>query len=139
MTTRRKYDLLDRLSRVESLSTATGAAKVSFDSPGARMARMPGECVAVLGGRLELHCLPPHSPELNSDELVWQDLKTNGVGGKPVGSSKELHERVTVHMETLKGLPRKMRSIFKASHTKHAALQWLLTSEPFNKFRCHAR
>jgi transposase len=69
-----------------------------------------------------LHVLPPHSPELNPDELVWQDLKPNGVGRKPVESAKELHEQVTVHMETLKGLPRKERSFFKATHTKYAAL-----------------
>lgn len=85
-------------------------------------AKMVRDCVAEFGGRLELHFLPPYSPELNPDELVWQDLKTNGVGRKPVESAKELHERVTVHMETLKGLPRKVRSFFKATHTKYAAL-----------------
>jgi len=71
MTTRRKYDELTRLRRVESLSTATGASRVSFDSPGARKAKMPGECVAEYGVGLELHVLPPQIPALNPDELLW--------------------------------------------------------------------
>jgi hypothetical protein len=53
---------------------------------------------------------------------VRQSLKTNGVGRKPVESAKELHQRVTVHMETLKGLPRKIRAFFKATHTKYAVI-----------------
>lgn len=121
MTIRREYDL-SRLRRVESLSTAAGASKASAGLPGARMARMPGDCVAEFGGRLELRFLPPHSPELNSDELVWQVLKTNGVGRKPMGSPRELHERVTVHQETLKGLPCKIWPFFKATRTKYAAI-----------------
>jgi transposase len=34
------------------------------------------------GGRekLRLFFLPPYSPELNPDELVWNDLKNKGVG-----------------------------------------------------------
>ena len=80
------------------------------------------ECVAEFGERLQVFNLPPYSPELNPDELVWQDLKTNGVGKTPVRSAEELHERVTVHMETLKGLPRKVRSFFQAPHTQYATL-----------------
>jgi hypothetical protein len=119
MTTRREYDLLNRLRRVEFLR---GASNASTGLPGTRMARMAGDCVAELGGWLESRFLLPYSPELNPDELVWQDLKTNGVGRKPVESAKELHDRVMVHMETLKGLPRKIRSFFKAAHTKYAAI-----------------
>jgi len=117
MTTQREYELLNRLRRVESLSTAAGASKACFDSSGARMARMPGECVARLGGRLELPFLPPRSPELNSHELVWQAQKTNGAGRNPVESAKELHERMTVHMEALMGPSLKVRSFSNANHT----------------------
>jgi hypothetical protein len=50
MTTRREYDLLNQLRRVESLSTATSTSGISFDSPGARKAKMAGDCVAEFGG-----------------------------------------------------------------------------------------
>jgi len=80
------------------------------------------DCVAQFDGKLRLSYLPPYSPELNPDELVWQDLKTNGVGKTPVFSADELHERVSLHMESLKGLPRKIRLFFQAPYTKYAAL-----------------
>ena len=31
-----------------------------------------------LAGKLRLFFLPPYSPELNPDELVWNDVKNNG-------------------------------------------------------------
>jgi transposase len=85
-------------------------------------AKRVSECVAEFAGKLQVFFLPPYSPELNPDELVWQDLKTNGVGKTPVASARELHERVTQHMQTLQGLPRKIRSFFQAEHTQYAAL-----------------
>jgi len=42
MTTRREYDLLSRIRRVEPLSTAANTPGISFDSPGARKAKMEG-------------------------------------------------------------------------------------------------
>jgi tRNA U34 5-methylaminomethyl-2-thiouridine-forming methyltransferase MnmC len=33
-----------------------------------------------LAGKLRLFFLPPYSPELNPDELVWNDVKNNAVG-----------------------------------------------------------
>ena len=32
--------------------------------------------------------LPAHPPELNPDELVWNDLKNNGIGRMPIGIKK---------------------------------------------------
>lgn len=78
-------------------------------------------CVEQYEGKLKLFFLPPYSPEVNPDELVWQDLKTNGVGRSPFATANELHRRVVVHLETLKGLPRKIRSFLQAPHTKYAA------------------
>jgi len=77
---------------------------------GHRQGQDAGRLRGGVGGRLELHFLPPHCRELNPDELVWQELKTNGVGRKPVESAMERHGRVTGRMETLKGLHRKVRS-----------------------------
>lgn len=79
------------------------------------------ECIAEYADTLRLFFLPAYSPELNPDELVWQDLKTNGVGKASITSAEELHERVSIHMETLKGLPRRIRASFQAPHTKYAS------------------
>ena len=79
------------------------------------------ECVQGLGGRLVLFYLPPYSPELNPDELVWQDVKTNGVGKRPVSSKEELVQRVTDHLKSLQGLPRKIRAFFQKPSTRYAS------------------
>ena|ERR1035437_1125188 len=50
--------------------------------------------VASLGGRLELHFLPPYAPDLNPDEFVWSYMKTNGVSKKPLKKNESLRERV---------------------------------------------
>lgn len=38
------------------------------------------EFVRSTKGKLRLFFLPPYSPELNPDELVWNHLKNQGVG-----------------------------------------------------------
>jgi transposase len=43
--------------------------------------------VAAQQGRLSLFHLPPYSPELNPDELVWNDLKTHATGRKLITST----------------------------------------------------
>jgi len=200
MTTRREYDLLNRLRRVESIATATNTPGTVFDSQCDQASRPPNvesksgfstgskrklefeydwrgrrinqvshsdwngssypssittkfidngwnlmaelersnnvilsyvwgadlsatmKGAGEVGRRLEFQFPPPDSPELNPEDLVWQDLETNGVGRKPVESTKELHERVTAYMKTLKGQHRKVRLFFKPAHTKYTAI-----------------
>ena len=49
------------------------------DRHSSHRAKVVQEFVASTNGRLELFFLPPYSPELNPDELVWNHLKTHGV------------------------------------------------------------
>nr|WP_319586815.1 transposase [uncultured Desulfobulbus sp.] len=42
-------------------------------------------------GKLRLFYLPPYSPKLNLDELVWNYLKNNHIGRMPYGGKKEFH------------------------------------------------
>ena len=44
--------------------------------------------VAEQHGRLALFHLPPYSPELNPDELVWNDLKNHGAGRRLINLPK---------------------------------------------------
>ena len=47
--------------------------------------------VEAQNGRLELHELPSCSPELNPDELVWNNLKTHALGRKAIESRQDFH------------------------------------------------
>jgi transposase len=73
------------------------------------------------GGKLKLFFLPPYSPELNPDEQVWHDLKSNSLGRSEILSREDLEEKVVAHLEALKGLPKKIRSFFQLPMTKYAA------------------
>jgi transposase len=79
------------------------------------------QCEASYDGRLKLFFLPPYSPELNPDEQVWHDLKANGIGRSEILSREDLEGKVVAHLETLKGLPKKIRSFFQLPMTRYAA------------------
>lgn len=74
------------------------------------------------GGRLELHYLPAYSPELNPDELVWNNLKTHTLGRKVMASRQELRALVLSHLRRLQKLPGLIQSFFRAPTTRYAAL-----------------
>jgi transposase len=79
------------------------------------------QCEESYSGKLKLFFLPPYSPELNPDEQVWHDLKSKGVGRSEILSREDLEKKVVAHLETLKGLPKKIRSFFQLPMTKYAA------------------
>jgi transposase len=72
-------------------------------------------------GRLRLFYLPPYSPELNPDELVWNDVKNNGVGRMLVHSPKDLMRAVVGRLRYLQKSPELVRSFFQAPETCYAA------------------
>ncbi len=76
--------------------------------------------VAAQAGKLALFFLPPYSPELNPDELVWNDLKTHGTGRKPIISLAQLRETIISHMRQLQKLPALVSSFFHAPTTRYA-------------------
>jgi transposase len=84
-------------------------------------AKMVSQCVAQYGGKLRLFFLPPYSPELNPDEQVWRDLKGNGIGRSEILDREDLENKVVAHLETLRGLPKKVRSFFHLPMTRYAA------------------
>lgn len=72
--------------------------------------------------RLKLFFLPPYSPELNPDELVWNDLKNNGIGRMTVSGPDDLKQKSISHMRALQRDTQKIQSFFQAPTTKYAAL-----------------
>jgi transposase len=92
-----------------------------LDGHSMHRSRLVKQCEQSYGGRLKLFFLPPYSPELNPDEQVWHDLKSNGIGRSEILSREDLEEKVVTHLETLKGLPKKIRSFFQLPMTKYAA------------------
>jgi transposase len=71
--------------------------------------------------RFGLFFLPPYSPELNPDERVWNDVKSNAVGRKKIASPKDLHGVVISHLRLIQKSPDRVRSYFNNETTKYAA------------------
>jgi transposase len=91
------------------------------DGHPAHRAKLVKSFVESLGGKLKLFFLPPYSPELNPDELVWNDVKNNGVGRSIVNGPKDLHRVVVSRLRFLQKTPERVRSFFQAPDTRYAA------------------
>lgn len=77
--------------------------------------------VASISDHLEIFYLPPYSPDLNPDELVWNHLKTNAVGRSTVTDKNNFKKQVTRSMKSLQNNPEKVRSFFQKDCLKYAA------------------
>lgn len=82
-------------------------------------ARKVFEFVRKTKGKLRLFFLPPYSPELNPDELVWNHLKNHGVGKRIVRSRDELKRVVIGHLRFLQKTPGIVRAFFREPHVRY--------------------
>lgn len=77
--------------------------------------------VASTMGNLKIFFLPPYSPELNPDELVWNDLKSNAVGRRALRQRGDLRRNVLKHLRSLQRSPRRVEAFFREENVRYAA------------------
>jgi transposase len=77
--------------------------------------------VKSLKGRLRLYYLPAYSPDLNPDELVWNNLKNHGTGNKEITGPDQLRRLVRGHLLSMQKKPGLIRSFYKTPSTEYAA------------------
>lgn len=77
--------------------------------------------VAATRGRLRLFCLPPYAPELNPDELVWNNLKNQRIGRQSLTGPAHLRRLVLGHLRALQQRPATIRAFFQKPDTRYAA------------------
>lgn len=71
--------------------------------------------------RIELFLLPGYSPELNPDELLNQDVKSNGVGRRRPATREELIDNVRSYLRGTQRQPEIVRNYFQGKHVTYAA------------------
>jgi len=101
-----------------------GQSKPAFlivDGARTHRAKIVSEFVASTNGMLRLFFLPGYSPELNPDELVWNDLKNNIVGRQLVSTQRELKSKVVGGLRRIQKDEEKVRSFFAKESTRYAA------------------
>lgn len=105
---RSKLDFLKRL-----LHNAKRPVFFIVDGHPSHRARKVFEFVRSTKGKLRLFLLPPYSPELNPDELVWNHLKNHGVGKRIIKSREELKRVVIGHLRFIQKTPDLVRAFFR--------------------------
>ena len=71
-------------------------------------------------GKLRLFYLPPYSPELNPDELVWNTVKAK-VGRSQIKGPDDFHRKTRKELIALQWNPDKVRSFFSETNVECAA------------------
>lgn len=71
--------------------------------------------------RIKMFYLPPYSPELNPDELLNQDVKSNAVGRKRPDNKIELLKNVRSYLRSRQCKPEVVVNYFKGSGVRYAA------------------
>jgi transposase len=71
--------------------------------------------------RMEVFFLPSYSPELNPDELLNQDVKTNAVGRKPPHTLTQMVRNVRRYLKQRAADPEQVRSYFHHRDVRYAA------------------
>lgn len=71
--------------------------------------------------QVELFFLPGYSPELNPDEMLNQDVKSNAVGRKRPQTLRQMMGQVRRYLERRRALPEIVRRYFHEASVKYAA------------------
>lgn len=97
--------------------------KIYFITDGhpAHKTKKPNEWLAQNKKRIEVFFLPPYSPELNAQEYVNQDVKTNVIGKKRPINKEQMKNNVEDFMKKRKKNKKQVQKYFHVSHVRYAA------------------
>lgn len=71
--------------------------------------------------RIEMHFLPGYSPELNPDELLNQDVKSNALGRRRPESKSQMMKETRGYLRSTQRQPHIVKGYFKEKHVNYAA------------------
>lgn len=74
-----------------------------------------------LEGRLEMVFLPPYAPDLNPDELVWNQMRNVGTSKKPLKKGESLKNRAIMDLESIRRNKKLIKSFFEEATVSFAA------------------
>lgn len=104
------------------LSTRTRPLIILADQASFHTATVVREFVRAHRTQLRLFFFPTHSPELNPDEQVWNELKHRQLGKQPIKNKTDLKKRIRSILKSLQHKAEKVRSFFQLPDTKYAAI-----------------
>lgn len=72
--------------------------------------------------QLRLFFLPRRAPEMNPDEQVWNEIKTNRIGKQPIRNKNDLKKRLRSALGALPKNTQRILSFFQVPETLYAVL-----------------
>lgn len=72
-------------------------------------------------GRIKMFLLPPYSPDLNPDEYLNQDVKTNALGRRRAATLSEMLAGVRSYLRSTQRQPEIVANYFQAEPVRYAA------------------
>ena len=109
-------DFLKRLVRQQ----ADRPVFVIVDRHSVHKAKKVEKWIADQGGSIRLFFLPPYSPELNPDELVNQDVKSNAQRRQKAKDKEDLMKNTRSFMRSCQRRPDKVKRYFEGSRVAYA-------------------
>ena len=85
-------------------------------------ARSVSRWLAVHAAHIRIFWLPSYSPELNPDELLNQDVKTNALGRVRPLNLSEMMDYVRAYLRITQHHPRSVKNYFRERHVRYAAI-----------------
>ncbi len=79
------------------------------------------EYIDSLDGRIEIVFLPPYAPDLNPDELVWNQMRNIGTSKKPLKQGESLKNRAIMDLEGIRRNKKLIKSFFDEATVSFAA------------------
>ena len=70
--------------------------------------------------QIRIFCLPSYSPELNPDELLNQDVKTNAFCRVRPVNVQEMMDNVRSYLRITQARPRLVKNYFRERHVQYA-------------------
>jgi transposase len=119
---RGKFDgplFVDFMKRL--LKQAPGRVCLIVDGHPVHKSALAKGFVAKNQARLRLILLPGYCPELNPDELLNQDVKTNALGKSRPTDRAELMASIRGHLHRRQKQPSLIRRLFQEKHVRYAA------------------
>lgn len=111
--------LVDFMRRL--LKQSVGKVYLIVDGHPVHKSRQAKQFVAENALRLRLILLPGYCPELNPDELLNQDVKTNALGKSRPRNKDEMMTTLRSHLHRRQKQPQVIRNLFLEKHVCYAA------------------
>ncbi len=103
------------------LKQAQGKVYLIVDGHPVHRSRQTKKFVAQNHKRLRLMVMPGYCPELNPDELLNQDVKTNALGKSRPRDKAQMIATVRSHLYRRQKQPQVIKNFFREKHVRYAA------------------